>query len=328
MNILVCGGAGYIGSHMVKSLAANGHSVVTFDNLSTGHSQAVKWGEFVEGDLLSTEALTRLFQSRQFDVVMHFSARSLVGESVEKPALYYQNNVIGTFNLLEAMRKHGVNRFIFSSTASIFGNPVQDKIAEDHPKAPVNPYGRTKLMVENILQDFAHAYGLNSVSLRYFNAAGSDATGELGEEHDPETHLIPNILKAAKGEEGASLKIFGDDYPTIDGTCIRDYIHVEDLCDAHLRAMDYLDGGASGASAFNLGNGSGFSVKQVLNAAENVVGCEIPNQVAGRRAGDPAVLVADSSKAREQLGWAPAYTDIEEIIATAWNWMRQASRFR
>ncbi|MET0103304.1 MAG: UDP-glucose 4-epimerase GalE [Sedimenticola sp.] len=327
MNILVCGGAGYIGSHMVKSLAANGHSVVTFDNLSTGNSQAVKWGEFVEGDLLSTEALGRLFQSRQFDVVMHFSARSLVGESVEKPALYYQNNVVGTFNLLEAMRKHGVNRFIFSSTASIFGNPVQDKIAEDHPKAPVNPYGRTKLMVENILQDFAHAYGLNSVSLRYFNAAGSDAAGELGEEHDPETHLIPNILRAAKGEEGACLKIFGDDYPTIDGTCIRDYIHVEDLCDAHLRAMDYLDGGASGASAFNLGNGSGFSVKQVLNAAEKVVGCEIPNQVAGRRAGDPAVLVADSSKAREQLGWKPDYTDIEEIIATAWNWMRQGSRF-
>ena len=322
MNILVCGGAGYIGSHMVKMLHQQGHAVVTFDNLSTGNRHAVQWGEFVEGDLLNPPTLADLFQQFRFDVVMHFSARSLVGESVQNPSLYYQNNVVGTFNLLEAMRNARVERFIFSSSAAIFGHPVDDRIDETHPTEPINPYGHTKLMVEQMLQDYGSAYGFSSVSLRYFNAAGADAAGELGEEHDPETHLIPNILKAAKGEEGAALKIFGDDYSTPDGTCVRDYIHVEDLCDAHLKAVEYLDQ-ESGVHAFNLGNGNGFSVREVLGAAEEVVGSPIPHEVAARRDGDPAVLVADSGRARGTLGWSPTYTDINGIIQTAWQWMNR-----
>jgi UDP-glucose 4-epimerase len=305
---------------MVKMLAKQGHSVVTFDNLSTGHRHAVKWGAFVRGDLLNSTDLFKLFQDRKFDLVMHFSARSLVGESVKNPALYYRNNVIGTFNLLEAMRKHNVDKFIFSSSAAVYGNPVQEKINEDHPKQPINPYGKSKLMVEQMLEDYAGAYSLNSVSLRYFNAAGADAEGELGEEHNPETHLIPNILKTSKGEECQTLKIFGDDYNTPDGTCVRDYIHVEDLCNAHLKAASYLEKNP-GAHAFNLGNGNGFSVKQVLDAAQEVVGKEIAHQISDRRPGDPDVLVADSSKAHEELGWEPGYTDIKEIISTAWEWV-------
>lgn len=320
MNILVCGGAGYIGSHMVKMLANFGHSVVTFDNLSTGNRHAVKWGEFVCGDLLNTTDLFKLFQDRQFDLVMHFSARSLIGESVNNPSIYYQNNVVGTFNLLEVMRKYGVNKFIFSSSAAIFGNPVTELIDEEHPKTPINPYGKTKLMIEQLLQDYSPAYGLSSVSLRYFNAAGADRDGELGEEHTPETHLIPNILKAAKGEEGVNLKIFGDDYNTPDGTCVRDYIHVEDLCSAHLKAAKFLETN-SGAHAFNLGNGNGFSVKQVLNASGEVVGSDIPHEISERRPGDADTLVADATKANELLGWKPDYTDVNEIVATAWNWI-------
>ncbi len=305
---------------MVKMLAKQGHSVVTFDNLSTGHRHAVKWGAFVRGDLLNSTDLFKLFQDRKFDLVMHFSARSLVGESVQNPALYYRNNVIGTFNLMEAMRKYNVKNFVFSSSAAIYGNPVQDKINEDHPKQPINPYGKSKLMVEQMLQDYFNAYGMNSVSLRYFNAAGADAEGELGEEHNPETHLIPNILKAAKGIKGASLKVFGDDYNTPDGTCIRDYIHVEDLCNAHLKAINYMEQNP-GTHAFNLGNGNGFSVKQVINAAQEVVGKEIAHEITERRAGDPDVLVADSSKARTELGWAPWYKNEKEIIFTAWCWL-------
>ncbi|OOZ35895.1 UDP-glucose 4-epimerase GalE [Solemya velesiana gill symbiont] len=323
MRILVCGGAGYIGSHMVKLLARQGHEVVTFDNLSTGHSAAVKWGELVHGDLLNPSDLSSLFQGDAFDVVMHFSARSLVGESIQKPALYYQNNVVGTYNLLEAMRNHGVDKFIFSSSAAIFGNPVKERIDEDHPKAPINPYGKTKLMVEQILQDYAASYGTSSVSLRYFNAAGADAERELGEEHDPETHLIPNILKAAYGQQENTLKIFGDDYDTADGTCVRDYIHVEDLCDAHLKAVEYLLAEKRGAEAFNLGNGNGFSVKEVLLSAQEVVGKEIPYQVDDRKPGDPAVLIADSAKARRELGWTSRYTEISDIISTAWAWMNR-----
>ncbi len=320
MNVLVCGGAGYIGSHMVKMLARHGHQVVTFDNLSTGHKASVKWGEFIRGDLLNATDLFNLFKRRDFDVVMHFAARSLVGESVRNPALYYRNNFTGTFNLLEQMRRAGTSRIIFSSTAAIFGNPTQPRIEEDHPKHPINPYGRTKLMVERLLQDYANAHGINSVSLRYFNAAGADAEGELGEEHEPETHLIPNILRAARGDKGTGLKLFGDDYDTEDGTCVRDYIHIEDLCSAHLKAVAYLMQ-REGAHAFNLGNGAGFSVKEVIDAAQAVVCRDISFEVAARREGDPATLVADSSKARAELDWVPAYTDMREIVRTAWNWM-------
>ncbi|MCP3669556.1 MAG: UDP-glucose 4-epimerase GalE [Gammaproteobacteria bacterium] len=320
MNILVCGGAGYIGSHMVKMLAKQGHNVVTFDNLSTGNRYAVKWGEFVRGDLLNTTDLFRLFQDRHFDLVMHFSARSLASESVQNPSLYYRCNVVGTYNLLEAMRKRGVNKYIFSSSAAIFGNPVAESINEEHPKAPINPYGQTKLMIEQLLHDCSKAYELNTVSLRYFNAAGADSEGELGEDHNPETHLIPNILKTAKEKNSPSLKIFGEDYNTPDGTCVRDYTHVEDICNAYLKAINYLDEN-KGAHTFNIGNGKGISVKQVLNAAQEVVGEDITHQITDRRHGDPDVLVADSSKAREQLGWKPKYTDIKEIISTTWNWI-------
>lgn len=317
MNILVCGGAGYIGSHMVKMLSEQGHRVTVFDNLSTGNRWAVKWGTLYQGDLLDRDALSAVFSAASFAVVMHFSARSLVGESVADPALYYRNNIVGTLNLLEAMRQAAVKKIVFSSTAATFGNPVTDKIAETHPQQPINPYGRSKLMIEQILGDYASAYGVSSVSLRYFNAAGADPAAEIGEAHDPETHLIPNVLKSAAG--GKQLKVFGSDYPTPDGTCVRDYIHINDICHAHLLAMNYLDS-HTGAYGFNLGNGQGFSVLEILQAAEKVVGRKISYSVEGRRPGDPPVLVADSSLARQELDWQPQYTRIETIIETAWNW--------
>jgi len=318
MHVLICGGAGYIGSHMVKLLAEQGYTVTIFDNLSTGHREAVKWGTLVQGDLLDTDALDALFKSNQFDAVMHFSAKSLVGESVEKPALYYLNNVIGSYNLLEQMRLHDVGKFVFSSTAATFGNPQTATIDENHPQVPINPYGRTKLAVEYILGDYAQAYGLRSVSLRYFNAAGADPSGMIGESHDPETHLIPNVLKAVLGA-GSNLRIFGDDYDTADGTCVRDYIHVNDLCEAHLLALKYMDK-QDGAQAYNLGNGQGFSVLEVLKAAMSVIGKKIPNEIVERRPGDPATLVANSQLVTEQLNWKPVFTQIDEIISTAWNW--------
>ncbi len=327
MNILVLGGAGYIGSHMVKALAAAGHHPVTFDNLSTGHRDAVLHGEFVAGDLLSPDDLQRVFQAHSIDLVMHFAARSLVGESMQKPGLYYANNVSGTYNLLEAMRNAGVARIVFSSTAAIFGNPQYTPIDEDHPRAPINPYGRTKWMIEQMLADYAQAHGMQSVSLRYFNAAGADPDGELGERHEPETHLIPNILRAAlhaqnpEKHPAQTLKIFGDDYDTPDGTCLRDYIHVTDLCAAHLCAIGFLQN-HPGCHAFNLGNGQGYSVLEVLRAAEAVVGFSIPHTIEARRAGDPPVLVASQQAAAAQLGWRPAYPELERIVGTAWNFHR------
>ena len=318
MKTLICGGAGYIGSHMVKLLAEQGHEVVTFDNLSTGHREAVQWGELVVGDLLDDEALASLFKHHCFDAVMHFSAKSLVGESVTDPEAYYENNVIGTAKLLKQMRISGVNRFIFSSTAATFGMPVADRIDESHPQNPINPYGRTKLMVEGMLEDYFHAYGLSSVSLRYFNAAGADPGGRLGESHDPETHLIPNVLRSLLGLS-PGLKVFGNDYPTPDGTCVRDYIHINDLCMAHLKALDYLQAN-EGCHGFNLGNGNGFSVLEVINAAEQVTGREIIYMVEPRRPGDPPVLVADSALAQQVLAWEPRYTDLEGILSSAWNW--------
>lgn len=319
MNILVCGGAGYIGAHMCKLLAAQGHDVTVFDNLSTGHAEAVRWGKLVQGDLLNSEDINNALKQRTYAAVMHFSARSLVGESMVKPNLYYQNNVAGTANLLDAMVKHSIQAFIFSSTAAIYGMPKYTPIDEQHPKSPINPYGNTKLMVETMLADYAKAFGLRSVSLRYFNAAGADPDGEIGEDHDPETHLIPNVLKSVLHQSKHPLKVFGDNYETPDGTCVRDYIHVADLGDAHLKALDYLLQGGQ-TDAFNLGNGKGFSVLDVIKAAKQVAGREIPYSVVERRPGDPAVLVASADKARKILNWSPNYTDLGRIIETAWRW--------
>jgi len=319
-HILVCGGAGYIGSHMARWLAMRGFTVSVLDNLSTGHREAVQWGELIEADLLDPPSLERAFSARRFDAVMHFCARSLVGESVAKPYEYYANNVVGTLNLLDAMRRHGVPRLVFSSTAAVFGQPVADRIDEEHPKQPINPYGASKLMVERILADAATAHGLNSVALRYFNAAGASPEGEIGESHQPETHLIPNVLRAALGT-GPALKVFGDDYPTADGTCVRDYVHVDDLAQAHQLALAYLDA-SPGAHAFNLGNGQGFSVREVIAAAEAVSGQRIDHAIEPRRPGDPSVLVASSTKARELLGWEPIYTTLEPIIDSALRWHR------
>jgi len=306
---------------MVRALVNAGHQVSVFDNLSTGYEWSIPKGVFLlQADLLNEGALESFLGSQPFDAVMHFSAKSLVGESVEQPDEYYLNNVVGTLNLLRAMRKANIDKFVFSSTAATFGDPVSEFIGEDHPQNPINPYGKTKLMVEQILQDYASAYGLNSVSLRYFNAAGADPSGEIGEAHDPETHLIPNILRSTLSALPTNqLKIFGNDYPTPDGTCVRDYIHVNDLADAHLKAIHYMEENP-GSHAFNLGNGSGFSVLEVLAAAEAVVGHEIPYEMASRREGDPAVLVSNSTLANEELNWTPQYQDIKSIIETAWAW--------
>lgn len=320
MHLLVCGGAGYIGSHMTQWLAVQGHRITVLDNLSTGHREAVRWGELVEADLLDPASLERAFAGRRFDAVMHFCASSLVGESVREPYAYYRNNVAGTLNLLEAMRSHGVDRLVFSSTAAVFGNPLHDVIDEDHRKAPINPYGASKLMVERILEDASHAYGLRSTALRYFNAAGALAEHGIGEAHACETHLIPNVLKSALGGS-SQLKVFGTDYPTPDGTCMRDYVHVQDLAQAHALALEYMEQHA-GAHAFNLGNGRGFSVREVIAAASEVAGREIPYEVAPRREGDPAVLVASSDRARRELGWSPVWTDLHGIIRSAWEWHR------
>lgn len=317
-KILVVGGAGYIGSHMVRLLTEAGRDVVVFDNFSQGHRAAIKGVDIFEGDLLNPEDLARTFQQHDIEAVIHFAALIAVGESVTDPNAYYRNNVTGTLNLLDAMRHAGVNKLVFSSTAAVFGNPQTDKLSEDHPLAPINPYGWTKRMVEQMLSDMATAWGLNSVALRYFNACGAHASAEIGEAHDPETHLVPVVLLAALGLRD-SLKLFGDDYNTRDGTCIRDYIHVSDLTSAHLKALDFMDKNA-GAHAFNLGNGAGFSNLEVVETARRVTGHPLPVTIAPRRAGDPARLVADSTRARDLLGWTPQYPDLESIIASAWKW--------
>ncbi|SMD10301.1 MULTISPECIES: UDP-glucose 4-epimerase GalE [Primorskyibacter] len=321
-KILVCGGAGYIGSHMVRQLVQNNYDVVVFDNLSQGNADAVGDVPLVQGDLLNRDALDAVFAEHDFDAVYHFAALIAVGESVAAPDIYYRNNVTGTLNLLDAMRVARVDKFVFSSTAAIFGNPQAELIDEGHPKVPLNPYGRSKLMIEQVLADYGHAFGIRSVFFRYFNAAGAHTSGEIGEAHDPETHLVPNVLLAAMGERDG-LEIFGDDYDTRDGTNIRDYIHIDDIASAHLTALDYMEKNP-GTHAFNLGNGNGFSNKEVINAAEKVIGKnhKIPYRIAPRRAGDAAVLVADSRRAREELGWSPQTPDIETIIETAWNWHR------
>jgi len=303
---------------MARWLALRDIRVTVLDNLSTGHRNFVRWGDLIEADLRDRASLDRAFSAHRFDAVMHFCARSLVGESVADPYAYYASNVGGTLNLLEAMRAHGVDRLVFSSTAAVFGQPQADRIDEDHPQRPINPYGASKLMVERILADAATAYGLRSVSLRYFNAAGAAPDGTIGEAHDPETHLIPNAIKAALGA-GPALTLFGDDYPTPDGTCIRDYVHVDDLAQAHQLALAHMDAHA-GAHTFNLGNGQGFSVREVIAAVERVSGRPVPHSVAPRRPGDPSILVASSERARAVLGWTPEYTTLDPILATAVRW--------
>lgn len=313
MKFLVVGGAGYIGSHMVKQLLAAGHEVVVADVAAT--APGINW---VELDIADRRALDALFAEYAFDAVFHFASFIQVGESVTDPARYYQNNLAATLTLLEAMVHAGINNLVFSSTAAVYGDPQYVPIDEAHPKAPINPYGRGKWMVEQILEDFDHAYGLKSVCLRYFNAAGADPDGQLGECHEPETHLIPLILQAAAGRR-AAVTVFGRDYSTPDGTCVRDYVHVTDLVSAHALAADYLlAGGAS--TVFNLGNGQGFSVQQVIDTACRVTGRPITVNQAPRRAGDPPRLVADASKAKAMLGWQPAFASLEEIVAHAWHW--------
>ena len=316
--MLVTGGAGYVGSHACKALARAGYLPVTYDNLSRGHAWAVKWGPLERGDLMNAARLGAVFRKHRPVAVLHFAALANVGEAVADPRHCYRINVGGTINLLEAMREAAVNRIVFSSSCAVYGAPKKIPIPESHARAPLNPYGRSKLMAELIFADAASAYGLDSVSLRYFNAAGADPDGEIGEVHDPETHLIPLALEAAAGPR-RKLTIHGTDYPTRDGTCIRDYVHVADLADAHVLALGYL-ARKRGAGAFNLGNGGGFSVRQVIAAAERVTGRNVQVREGPRRPGDSPVLVGDAASARRKLGWKPRHRDLEAIIGSAWRW--------
>jgi len=318
MKILVCGGAGYIGSHMCKLLARSGHTPLTFDNLSTGHDWAVKWGPLIHGDLLDPSALAQAFRAQRIEAVIHFAAISVVSESVRDPGLYFRNNVVGTLNLLDAMRAANVDKLVFSSTASVYGNPQYTPIDESHPCSPINPYGWSKLMAERMLAEHCRAYGLRAVALRYFNAAGADADAEIGEAHEPETHLLPNIIRAALNPALGPVKIFGDDYPTPDGTCIRDYIHIEDLCEAHLLALDRLDRN-DGFAAFNLGSGTGHSVAEVLAACRALCGGQPDSALQPRRDGDTTVLVASNDAAARALAWQPRRT-LDECVTSALAW--------
>jgi UDP-glucose 4-epimerase len=317
-KVLVVGGAGYIGSHMVKDLLDTGYGVITLDDLSTGHRELVPGGEFIEGGLADQVLLEKLFSTHKISAVMHFAAFSLVGESVEKPLKYYRNNMAATTELLDSMIRHNVKRFIFSSTAAVYGEPVETPIAESHPCNPTNPYGASKIAVEMMLKDCDSAYGLKYISLRYFNASGADESGKIGERHHNETHLIPLILEVATGRR-ENIKIFGANYPTPDGTCIRDYIHVSDLTRAHLLALKALLSGGDSA-VYNLGNNRGYSVREVIELARKITGKPIPAIEADKRPGDPAVLIASSDKIKKALGWKPEYEDLETIIKTAWVW--------
>ena len=318
MTILVSGGAGYIGSHTVLYLKQKGIDVVVYDNLQTGHIEALKDVPLVKGDLRDEATLKTVFEDYKIDAVIHFAASSLVGESVQDPLKYYENNVAGTLSLLKQMIAHDVKKIVFSSTAATYGEPKSIPIKESDPTMPTNPYGETKLAIEKMFKWSEAAYGLKSVSLRYFNAAGADPNGSIGEDHQPESHLIPLVLQVALGQR-EHISIFGNDYPTEDGTCIRDYIHVMDLADAHFRAVKRLDEkGESGT--YNLGNGTGFSVKEVIDTCRRVTGHEIPAVESPRRAGDPAVLIASSEKAEKELGWKPQYTELDKIVEHAWAW--------
>ena len=319
MAILVCGGAGYIGSHAVHALVEKGEQVVIVDNLQTGHRGALNpAAKFYEGDIRDAAVLDKIFTENKIEAVIHFAANSLVGESMEKPLLYFNNNVYGMQVLLEAMVRHGVDKIVFSSTAATYGEPKRVPIHEDDETNPTNTYGETKLTMEKMMKWVSRANGVRYVSLRYFNAAGALPDGSIGEDHKTETHLIPLILQVPTGRRD-HITVFGDDYPTPDGTCLRDYIHVVDLADAHVLALEYLrKGGAS--DIFNLGNGQGFSVKEMIAAAEKATGRSIKVEIGARRAGDPAQLIASSEKARTVLGWNPQFTDVEQVIGTAWKW--------
>lgn len=318
MKILVTGGAGYIGSHFVKVLLESEHDIIVIDNLSRGHSESLPKDIPLEKiDLLDFQAISNFFTTQKIDAIVHFAAFAYVGESVESPNLYYQNNVVGSYNLIEAARRGGVQKIVFSSTCSLYGNPDKMPIREDFITNPLNPYARTKLIIEQVLRDYDTAFGIKSVCLRYFNAAGASFDGDIGESHNPEPHLIPIILNTALGKRG-SVTIYGDDYPTDDGTCIRDYIHVIDLADAHLRALNYLNEG-NNSTIINLGTGYGNSVLEVIRKCGEITGKKINYVVGDRRLGDPAVLVADNHKARTVLGWVPRYS-IEETIESAWKW--------
>jgi UDP-glucose 4-epimerase len=321
--ILVAGGAGYIGSHMVKELIAAGHDVITLDNLSTGHKDLVTGGRFIQGDLHDQKILDGIFSDNSIDAVMHFAAFSLVGDSVKAPIDYYHNNFSGTLSLVDSMVRCGVKRFIFSSSAAVYGEPEKVPIAETHPCVPTNPYGASKLTVERMLSDCDQAYGLKYMSLRYFNAAGADVSGRIGERHTRETHLIPLVLQVAQGLR-PHINIFGTGYPTPDGTCLRDYVHVTDLAAAHLLALTALQEGHE-SNIYNLGNSKGYSVREVIDLSRKVTGCPIAIKEADNRPGDPAVLVADSEKIRRDLGWKPGYEDLETIIETAWRWHQHPS---
>lgn len=321
LNILVTGGAGYIGAHTVRVLREAGYEVVIFDNFSRGHREAVQGFTVVEGDIKDRQIVCQVCRKYRIKAAMHFAAHSQVGESVEKPALYYENNVIGGLALLEGLLEGGVKRLVFSSSAAVYGEPQQVPIDENHPLKPQNPYGESKAVLERALRYYRHAYGMQSVSLRYFNAAGASASGETGENHQPETHLIPLVLQAVLGQRD-KLVVFGSDYSTPDGTAVRDYIHVDDLAHAHLLALEALREGRAG-EVYNLGNGRGYSVLEVLKTVEKVTGRPVPFEMGPRRAGDPAVLVASAEKAGRELGWKPQKPDLTEIVSDAWRWHRK-----
>ena len=314
-----------MGSHALRALRSRGHEALVFDNLSRGHRRAVLDASFVQGDLLDPEALERAFAGRGMEAVIHFAALAYVGESVEKPDLYYRNNVVGTLNLLDAMRRHALGKLIFSSTCATYGDPIMPRMEESHPQNPVNPYGRSKLLTEWALRDYEAAFGMRSVALRYFNAAGSSLDGRIGEDHEPEPHLIPRTLLAIRGEI-PRLTILGTDWNTPDGTCIRDFIHVEDLAEAHVLALEYLASGGP-STAWNLGTGQGYSVREVIACAEKVTGRRVPWLEGPRRPGDPATLIAGVDKVTRELGWRPRHSDLETIIASAWKWLERGGRY-
>ncbi len=325
-NILVLGGAGYIGSHVNKELSQRGYNSLVYDNLSTGSLELLKWGNFILGNLADLDHLRLVFQKYDIALVMHFAACAYVEESMVNPRKYYVNNVINTLNVLNVMQEYKVDKFIFSSSCAVYGNPIKIPIEEDHPKNPINPYGRTKLIIENILNDYSNAYNLKYVSLRYFNAAGADSEIEIGEMHNPETHLIPLVLDAATGNI-PNIKIFGTNYDTPDGTCIRDYIHVSDLSIAHILALEYLLSGGE-SQVFNLGNGQGYSVLEVIELAKKITKKEIPTIKTDRRPGDPPILVGSAKKATQMLNWKPKFFELHKIIETAWKWHQKIQKIR
>lgn len=326
MKLLIPGGAGYIGSHMVKYAQEHGHEVTVLDDFSTGHEWAINDCEILRANLLDQGRLSKLLKGRYFDGVIHFAAKSLVSESVRKPDLYYRNNVVGTMNLIHELISNDINNFVFSSTAAIFGTPLTDKISENHPKSPINPYGQSKLIIENILQDICISKNFNAICLRYFNAAGAHDSGKIGEAHNPETHLIPNILKEVLSKKNV-LKVFGNDYPTRDGSCVRDYVHVTDLAQAHLLGLDYICEN-NGFSAFNLGSGIGFSVFEVIKNCEKITKTKISFQIEEGRVGDPAELVSENKHAIKTLNWQPKYIDIKDMIKSAWIWHQSYNKHK